>query len=75
MDWSDSPETIRRRQVRVATGMVGLSLTVTSQQALSILRAHASATSTTLDDLDDDLADDIVQRRFDVEELGSGTAS
>ncbi|MFD0482745.1 GAF domain-containing protein [Kineococcus sp. GCM10028916] len=70
-DWSDSPEAIRRRQVWVATGMVGLSLAVTSEQALSILRAHAFATSTTLDDL----ADDIVQRRFDVEELGSGTAS
>lgn len=69
-EWSAGPEALRRRQVWVAIGMVGLSLALPSEQALAVLRAHAFATSTTLDEL----AEDIVQRRFDVAELGSGTA-
>lgn len=67
--WIESPGALRRRQVWIATGMVGLSLGLPSEDALSILRAHSFATSRNLDDL----ADDIVQRRFDVERLGAGT--
>jgi hypothetical protein len=68
--WLNGRAAVERRQVWVATGMVGLSLGIASDEALSILRAHSFATSRTVDEL----AGDIVQGRLDVGELELGTS-
>jgi len=63
--WLDSPAVHRRRDVWVAVGMANLSLRLSSEDALATLRAHAYATSRTLDAF----ASDVVEGRFDLEGL------
>jgi len=60
--WLSSPAALRRQQVWVATGMAGMLLGLSNEDALSVLRAHAFVASRELDDL----ADDVVHRRFDL---------
>ncbi|MFE9232908.1 ANTAR domain-containing protein [Cellulosimicrobium funkei] len=54
LDWST------RAEVHQATGMVTAQLRVAPRDALAVLRAHAFARSTTLEDV----ADDVVRRRL-----------
>ena len=63
--WLSSPAALRRQQVWVATGMTGMLLGLSNDDALSVLRAHAFVASRELDDL----ADDVVHHRFDLQVL------
>nr|WP_240895258.1 GAF and ANTAR domain-containing protein [Kineococcus siccus] len=63
--WLDSPAIRRRRDVWVAVGMANLKLHLSSDDALATLRGHAYASGQTLDEL----AREVVQDRFDLQEL------
>ncbi|MEO5831849.1 MAG: ANTAR domain-containing protein [Nakamurella sp.] len=54
-----------RSEVVVAVGMLNVALELTSQQALDVLRGHAFATDSTLDDT----AHDVVTRQLAAEDL------
>ncbi|WP_111768623.1 ANTAR domain-containing protein [Nakamurella deserti] len=54
-----------RSEVVVAVGMLNAALDLTSQEALDVLRGHAWATDSTLDDT----AHDVVTRRLSAEDL------
>ncbi|WP_432524983.1 GAF and ANTAR domain-containing protein [Kineococcus sp. SYSU DK006] len=64
---TSSPGARRRRQVWLAVGMAHLVLGLPGEEALAVLRAHAYAGGRTLDDL----ADDVVHGRLDLERLRS----
>ena len=61
----DTPDARRRGRLWMAVGMIMLTLRVTAQDALALLRAHAYAAGRTADDL----AQDLVQRRTHPQEL------
>lgn len=65
--WLWGAPTRGRGQVWIATGMTNLALSLTSADALAVLRAHAFAEGSTVDAL----ADDIVSGRLDVATLRS----
>ena len=66
--WTASAGARRRRQVWLAIGMAHLVLDLPGQEVLAVLRAHAYASDRTLDDL----ADDVVHGRLDLEQLRAG---
>jgi hypothetical protein len=63
--WLDAPAAGRRATVWQAIGMVNAALEVTSPDALALLRAHAYAAGTSLDDL----AAQVVGRQVPIGEL------
>ncbi|WP_246078778.1 GAF and ANTAR domain-containing protein [Modestobacter excelsi] len=67
--WLDAPAAGRRATVWKAIGMVNAGLRVSSPDALAVLRAHAYATGTSLDDL----AARVVDRQVPMTELSFDT--
>ncbi|WP_246080511.1 GAF and ANTAR domain-containing protein [Modestobacter altitudinis] len=68
--WLDAPAAGRRATVWQAIGMVNAALRLASPDALAVLRAHAYATGTTLDDLSARLVDrqvPMTELSFDVD--------
>ncbi len=63
--WQTTPAARRRGRLWMAVGMVMIAEQVTAPDALALLRGHAYATSRSVDDL----AEDLVARRIDVEQL------
>jgi hypothetical protein len=67
--WLDAPAAARRSIVWQAIGMLNAALRVSSPDALAVLRAHAYAAGTTLDDL----ATLVVDRQLPMADLGLDT--
>jgi hypothetical protein len=63
--WLDAPAAARRSTVWQAIGFVNAALDLPSPDALAVLRAHAYATGTSLDEL----ADQVLSRQVCVDEL------
>lgn len=63
--WLATPAADRRGRVWMAVGMVIAALQLDADDALALLRAHAYATDATVDDL----AEDLLARRIDPDEL------
>jgi hypothetical protein len=64
--WWDGPDALRRARVWQAAGMVNVALGLDTADALAALKAHAFAT----DRVVDDVADDLVEGRLSLDELG-----
>jgi hypothetical protein len=67
--WLDAPPAGRRAQVWQALGMLNAGLHLRTTDAMALLRAHAYTHDTVLDDV----ADAVVQRRLDLDELAVST--
>jgi hypothetical protein len=63
--WWDGPDALRRARVWQATGMVNVGFDLDTGDALAVLKAHAFATGRVVDDV----ADDLVAGRLDLDEL------
>ena len=63
--WWDGPDALRRARVWQATGMVNVAFGLDTADALAVLKAHAFATGRVVDDL----ADDLVEGRIQLDEL------
>ena len=63
--WWDGPDALRRARVWQATGMVNMGFDLDTADALAVLKAHAFATGRVVDDV----ADDLVEGRIDLDEL------
>jgi hypothetical protein len=63
--WLDAPAAEQRAKVWQAIGFVNAALSLSSPDALAVLRAHAYAAGTSLDEL----ADQVLSRRVPVDEL------
>ena len=69
--WLATPAARRRGRVWMAVGMVIAGLQLDAGDALAVLRAHAYATDRTVDDL----ADDLLARRVDPDQLRGPAAA
>jgi hypothetical protein len=65
--WWDGPDALRRARVWQATGMVNVGFDLDTVDALAVLKAHSFATGRVVDDV----ADDLVAGRLDLDELSS----
>lgn len=63
--WLDNPTATARQAIMVALGILIVSLNVTTEEALDVLRAHAYVTDTTVDAL----AADIIHHRLPTDDL------
>jgi hypothetical protein len=63
--WWDGPDALRRARVWQATGMVNVGFDLDTADALAVLKAHAFTTGRVVDDV----ADDLVEGRLDLDEL------
>jgi hypothetical protein len=63
--WWDGPDALRRARVWQATGMVNVGFDLDTADALAVLKAHAFATGRVVDDV----ADDLVAGRIELDEL------
>ena len=63
--WWDGPDALRRARVWQASGMVNVGFSLDTGDALAVLKAHAFATGRVVDDV----ADDLVDGRIDLDEL------
>jgi hypothetical protein len=63
--WWDGPDALRRARVWQATGMVNVGFDLDTADALAVLKAHAFAAGRVVDDV----ADDLVSGRMELEDL------
>lgn len=66
--WLGSPHATPRSWVLVAMGMMNVSLAITAEDALALLRSYAYSVDRTVDDV----ADDLVTRKLTMNQLSAG---